>query len=342
MEIVFDNADNRFPTGREEVVLRRTIGLKKDEYSLDHKVITKADLMNLLQAAGFSRSNPYYIVPQGRITALCNAKDSDRLGLLKEVAGTRVYEEHRAESVKILEETERKRERIVELLAMIEERLKELEEEKEELEGFLAVDKDRKAIEYTIWSRQLDQVNREIAELERQAIQQDGSFEEKLAHLNRLEQDLADQEEAREEALREREMLEHEREDYLRQMANLEIADAGKPGDQVKVIEQEMHVNDQRIRELEGNIIERESKIKDLASERDRLQGDMERIEAQLQTCKSKQSRSSQFKTIAERDKYLRQEIQALNTTLPLQGLVLGRQLAQRLFQGGYFLLQTD
>ena len=24
--------------------------------------------MNLLQAAGFSRSNPYYIVPQGRIT----------------------------------------------------------------------------------------------------------------------------------------------------------------------------------------------------------------------------------------------------------------------------------
>lgn len=40
VEVVFDNADNRFPTGREEVVLRRTVGLKKDEYSLDHKIIT--------------------------------------------------------------------------------------------------------------------------------------------------------------------------------------------------------------------------------------------------------------------------------------------------------------
>ena len=67
MEIVFDNSDNRFPTGREEVIIRRTIGLKKDEYSLDKKSASKADVMNLLESAGFSKSNPYYIVPQGRV-----------------------------------------------------------------------------------------------------------------------------------------------------------------------------------------------------------------------------------------------------------------------------------
>lgn len=67
VEIVFDNSDNRFPTGKEEVILRRTIGLKKDEYSLDKKSASKADVMNLLESAGFSKSNPYYIVPQGRV-----------------------------------------------------------------------------------------------------------------------------------------------------------------------------------------------------------------------------------------------------------------------------------
>lgn len=67
VEIVFDNLDNRFPTGREEVIIRRTIGLKKDEYSLDKKSASKADVMNLLESAGFSKSNPYYIVPQGRV-----------------------------------------------------------------------------------------------------------------------------------------------------------------------------------------------------------------------------------------------------------------------------------
>jgi chromosome segregation ATPase len=68
VEIVFDNSDNRFPTGKDEVILRRTIGLKKDEYSLDKKSASKADVMNLLESAGFSKSNPYYIVPQGRVS----------------------------------------------------------------------------------------------------------------------------------------------------------------------------------------------------------------------------------------------------------------------------------
>lgn len=74
MEIVFDNSDNRFPTGRDEVILRRTIGLKKDEYSLDKKSASKADVMNLLESAGFSKSNPYYIVPQGRVR--CHSCDA--------------------------------------------------------------------------------------------------------------------------------------------------------------------------------------------------------------------------------------------------------------------------
>jgi hypothetical protein len=68
VEIVFDNTDSRFPTGNNEVVLRRTIGLKKDEYSSDRKSASKADVMNLLESAGFSKSNPYYIVPQGRVS----------------------------------------------------------------------------------------------------------------------------------------------------------------------------------------------------------------------------------------------------------------------------------
>jgi structural maintenance of chromosome 3 (chondroitin sulfate proteoglycan 6) len=70
VEIIFDNSDNRFPTNHDEVILRRTIGVKKDEYSLDKKSASKADVMSLLESAGFSKSNPYYIVPQGRVRRL--------------------------------------------------------------------------------------------------------------------------------------------------------------------------------------------------------------------------------------------------------------------------------
>ena len=58
--------------------------------------------MNLLESAGFSRSNPYYIVKQGRINQMAVAPDSQRLKLLREVAGTRVYDERKEESLNIL------------------------------------------------------------------------------------------------------------------------------------------------------------------------------------------------------------------------------------------------
>ena len=181
---MFDNSDNRFPTGRDEVILRRTIGLKKDEYSLDKKSASKADVMNLLESAGFSKSNPYYIVPQGRvrylmllfclvlclrrvkITALTNAKDHERLALLKEVAGTKVYEQRRIESLRIMAETEAKRNKINELLDYIDSRLTELEEEKEELKEFQEKDKERRCLEYAMYQRELEEVTETLEEIE--------------------------------------------------------------------------------------------------------------------------------------------------------------------------------
>ena len=76
----------------------------------------------MLEGAGFSRSNPYYIVKQGKvspdknlgknsiemliqITQMAIAPDAHRLQLLREVAGTKVYDEKKQESEVILAET---------------------------------------------------------------------------------------------------------------------------------------------------------------------------------------------------------------------------------------------
>jgi structural maintenance of chromosome 3 (chondroitin sulfate proteoglycan 6) len=83
---------------------------------------------------------------------LTNAKDQERLHLLKEVAGTKVYEQKRQESNKIIVETISKRDEIERLLEYIEERLEELEEEKKELGEYLAGDRERRCLEYSIYS----------------------------------------------------------------------------------------------------------------------------------------------------------------------------------------------
>ena len=69
VEVYFDNSDQRFPLEKDEVVLRRMIGVKKDDYLLDRKPITKTEVANPLESAVLA-PNPYNIVPQNRINQL--------------------------------------------------------------------------------------------------------------------------------------------------------------------------------------------------------------------------------------------------------------------------------
>ncbi|WVO12564.1 hypothetical protein L204_100168 [Cryptococcus depauperatus] len=196
VEVVFDNSDGRFPTGKPELVLRRTIGLKKDEYSLDRKSASKSEVDQLLESAGFSKANPYYIVPQGRITRLTNMSDRERLRLLKDVAGTEVYEQKRAESTRIMEETDSKKDKIAELLTFIEERLNELEEEKKELKEYQEKDRERRCLEYALHQRELEDVSNALDEVEAERRQDIHNSNEKRKEFNEREEEVQRYEES--------------------------------------------------------------------------------------------------------------------------------------------------
>mmetsp|Transcript_7359 Transcript_7359/g.16017 ORF Transcript_7359/g.16017 Transcript_7359/m.16017 type:complete len:418 (-) Transcript_7359:309-1562(-) len=167
VEIVFDNSDNRFSLeNSDEVVLRRTIGHKKDEFFLQRKRATKNEIMSLLEGAGFSKSNPYFIVQQGKVNALCTMSDAERLQLLKEVAGTTVYDEKKEESAAKMEENRASIEKINETLEYMENRLEELRGEKEELDAYQKLDRDRRAVEYTLYDKELRRAREGLDEIE--------------------------------------------------------------------------------------------------------------------------------------------------------------------------------
>ncbi|KAJ3270474.1 Structural maintenance of chromosomes protein 3 [Terramyces sp. JEL0728] len=217
--------------GKEDVILRRTIGLKKDEYSLDRKSVTKSEVLNLLESAGFSRSNPYYIVPQGRITALTNSKDAERLQLLKEVAGTKVYEQRRSESLKIMQTTELKRQQIEELLEFITERMNELEQEKKELEEFQVADKEKRCIEYAIYSKEQDDAINQLEELEfarteglNDAVERFKVISERQSSIDELERTLSKQQNELKLLLAEKSQCEEELNEYEGEKVELDLS----------------------------------------------------------------------------------------------------------------------
>ncbi|RTG89666.1 structural maintenance of chromosome 3 (chondroitin sulfate proteoglycan 6) [Schistosoma bovis] len=190
VEMIFDNSDNRIPFDKNEVSLRRIIGSKKDQYFLDKKMVTKADVMNMLESAGFSRSNPYYIVKQGK------------------VSGFFISYTNRFPSI------EAKREQISELLNSIEDRLRTLENETKELKEYQHWDRDRRALEFTIYDRELKETRKKLEEIQTRREQSS----ESTAEIRRAAKDCADAIEKLERDLRDNRLKEAQMQDEVEQV----------------------------------------------------------------------------------------------------------------------------
>ena len=322
VEIIFDNSDERFPTGKDELILRRTIGLKKDEYSLDRKNATKGDVMNLLESAGFSRSNPYYIVPQGRVTTLTNMKDSERLNLLKEVAGTQVYEARRTESIKIMNETNNKRAKIDELLDYIRERLNELEEEKNELRDYQDKDKERRCLEYTIFTREQQEIAGALDQIE--GARQTGvegtdenreQFIENEKIMARINAQIAELKQQMDFLKVDKAQQEDERKENSKARAQVELQIKGMTDGQ-SAAQQSRAQREQELRTVEESIQSREEELAQITPEFDAKKAEELTIKSQLddadasrQRLYAKQGRNSRFRNKRERDDWLTQEV---------------------------------
>lgn len=322
VEIVFDNSDNRIPVDKDEVRLRRTIGVKKDEYFLDGKHITKTEVMNLLESAGFSRSNPYYVVQQGKIASLTLMKDSERLDLLKEIGGTRVYEERRRESLKIMQESGNKKKQISQVVEYLDERLRELDEEKEELRKYQQLDKKRKSLEYTIYDKELHDAKQKLTEIEEvrtkaseTSMKMHNSVMDAHEKLKELDKSLKDLGKEVQILSKEKEAIEKQRTEAIKKRAKLELDDK----DLKEKITGNTKAKEDAVRQLE--LLEKEiqestgelNRIMHLHGDQVKKEEDLTREimkrEKQLSMLYQKQGRATQFASKAARDQWLQKEI---------------------------------
>ncbi|XP_043470607.1 structural maintenance of chromosomes protein 3 [Leptopilina heterotoma] len=325
VEIIFDNTDGRLPIDKNEVYLRRVIGSKKDQYFLNKKIVTRSDVMNLLESAGFSRSNPYYIVKQGKINQMATAPDSQRLKLLREVAGTRVYDDRREESKSILKETEGKVEKIEDFLRTIEERLKTLEEEKEELKEYQRWDKQRRCLEYTIHERELKENKRKLEELETSRANSGAeqaklcsdaknSQEQVRAATKRLKEAKKEVQTAKEE----RDTLSAEQQQLLKEKTKLTLT-INDLLEEVKGDNDSRKRAQQELEKLKANIAEREKELESIKPEYEEMKRVEEECTRELalkeqkrKELYAKQGRGSQFTSKDERDKWIQNELKQL------------------------------
>ncbi|KAJ6216345.1 hypothetical protein RDWZM_007502 [Blomia tropicalis] len=329
VEIIFDNSDNRLPIDESVVTLRRQIGLKKDQYYLNKKIVTRADVMNVLESAGFSRSNPYYIVKQGKINQMATAPDPQRLKILREVAGTRIYDERKEESRVVLRETENRLEKIIDLIKYIEEKLQTLEGEKEELKEYQKWDKMRRALEYTIYNNELEEARKRQKELENRR-ETSSIVTEKLREqlqvsterLKDLSRDLREVKTKLQTYKDEKEALQHEHGSFLKDKTRLEL--------HIRDLRDEVEGDASSKQRAEKELINLKEKIQEKQSELNQIKPEYEDMKQMEEDCTrqltikeqkrselyAKQGRGSQFSSKTERDKWIKVELNSLHRNI--------------------------
>lgn len=298
--------------------------MKKDEYSLDRKNVPRAEVIKIFETAGFSRANPYYIVPQGRVTKLTNMQDRERLDILKDVAGTQVYEARREESKRILVDTDSKRKQIDDLLSYIRERLDELEEEKEELKKYQEQDKERRSLEYTFYRREQERISQRLETLEstrqgRLGQEEDkiDSFREREHEKDRISGQLRAIQQRLDQLATERRQLDIERKEAFRNKTAVDL--------QVKTLLELQHSAEEtqaersaQLSEVQRHMAALQTNLAQLLPEYNSIKEQEATLKEQLAANESAQRRlrekqGRQFRNKRERDDYLQKQIEGIS-----------------------------
>ena len=127
--ITFDNSTNWLPVDFSEVaVTRRAYRDGHNEYLLNGQSVRLKDVNELLAQSGLAERT-YTILGQGMVDASLALKADERRRLFEEAAGIGLYRSRREESLRRLENTQRNLERVLDILAELEPRLRLLEKQ---------------------------------------------------------------------------------------------------------------------------------------------------------------------------------------------------------------------
>ena len=127
VSLTFDNSDHRLPLDFNDVqITRRAYRAGESEYFINRSAVRLRDIHDLLSGTGLGHGS-YAIVSQGQIDSILSSKPSERRSLFEETAGIGRFLARKAEAMRRLEQTETNAIRVSDLIAELERRIPELD-----------------------------------------------------------------------------------------------------------------------------------------------------------------------------------------------------------------------
>ena len=163
--ITFDNANGWLPVDFSEVGLaRRAYRDGRNEYLLNNQHVRLKDINELLAQSGLSERT-YTILGQGLVDASLALKADERRRLFEEAAGIGLYRSRREEALRRLETTQRNLDRVLDILAELEPRLRSLERQAARAQEYTQLQADLRVLLLDWYGFHWHRAQRELTEV---------------------------------------------------------------------------------------------------------------------------------------------------------------------------------
>jgi chromosome segregation protein len=174
--ILFDNSDGWLPIDFSEVgITRRAYRDGENEYLLNGQRVRLKDVSEVLAKSGLAERT-YTIIGQGLVDAALALKAEERRRLFEEAAGIGLHRTRREEAIKRLETTRRNLERVQDILAELQPRLRSLERQSKRAQEYNQMTADLKVLLYDWYGYHWHTAQAELGSAQLEAKQKEDSL----------------------------------------------------------------------------------------------------------------------------------------------------------------------
>jgi chromosome segregation ATPase len=154
VSLTFDNKDRKIPLEYSEVVMtRRLYRNGESEYLINNQRARLLDVVDALMRSGFGATN-YAVIGQGTIDQMILAGPAEIKNLVEEASGVKPYYLKREKTIRKLEQTAENLQRVSELLAEIEPRLRSLKRQAKRMEEREEIANELKSLQMEYFGNQ--------------------------------------------------------------------------------------------------------------------------------------------------------------------------------------------
>jgi chromosome segregation protein len=190
--VVFDNSDGWLPIDFIEVAItRRAYRDGENEYLLNGQRVRLKDVSEVLAKSGLAERT-YTIIGQGLVDAALALKAEERRRLFEEAAGIGLHRTRREEAIKRLETTSRNLERVHDILAELQPRLRSLERQAKRAQEYNQMKADLKVVLREWYGYHWHKAQAELVEAQITAKQKEDALSKVQSNQHDLDQKLSE------------------------------------------------------------------------------------------------------------------------------------------------------